>query len=355
MTALSLYPWQHQAWEQLQPFQGRWPHAILLHGPEGIGKKVFAEWLAQSLLCESPQADGQANWQACGGCISCGWFSQYNHPDYRRVRPEILEPDGAESESDEAVPKSAAKATKSTKETKAPSKEIVINQIRNLSDFMTLSTHRQGRRVIVIYPAEALNTAAANALLKSLEEPAPNTVFILVTSSMDSLLPTLVSRCHQFALTMPTREQALRWLLDQQLKEPEQFLDEEGGSPLAALAASQSETREQQQEFLCYLQRPDVAGALAMADKLQKFPLSLLLTWLQRWLYDVFSCKLSGKIRYYPCYHKEIESIVAVISVPSLLRLLDTNIQRRAVIEHPLSARLLIEEMLLEYVGLYKS
>lgn len=351
VTTSTLYPWQHQAWQQLQVLNGRWPHAILLHGPEGIGKKILAEWMAQSLLCESQETDGQA----CGRCASCGWFSEYNHPDYRRVCPEILEP--AAPDNDEVTAKSAAKtATKAaTTAAKTPSKEIVINQIRNLSDFMTVSTHRQGKRVIVIYPAESLNIAASNALLKSLEEPAPNTVFILVTCSTDSLLPTLVSRCHQFALTLPSREQALRWLADQGLKEPEPFLDEQGGSPLAALAASQSETQEQQREFLTYLQHPNIGGALVLADKLQKLPVSLLITWLQRWLYDVFSSKLSGKIRYYPTYQKEIKSVGALISVPALLMLLDENAQRRAVAEHPLSAKLLIEEMLLDYVGSCKS
>lgn len=339
-----LYPWQQQAWTQLQQLQGRWPHAILLHGPEGIGKKVFAEWLAQALLCEAPQTDSQP----CHTCASCTWFSQYSHPDYRRVRPENLEIDPTESEAEEESTQ-ASKTSKTSKASKTPSKEIVIDQIRRLSDFMTISTHRQGRRVIVIYPAETMNVAAANALLKSLEEPGPNTNFILVTNSIDALLPTLISRCHQFALTLPNKEQALRWLSEQEISAPEQFLAEQGGAPLAALTAFESDTQEQQQEFLRYLQRPDVAGALKVADKLQKFSIPLLLTWMQRWLYDVFSYKLAGKIRYYPRYQKEIATIAATTNMPALLALLDSNIERRAVAEHPLSAKLLIEEMLLSY------
>src|SRR5262245_4806638 len=95
--ALGLYPWQHQAWAQLQQLQSRWPHAILLHGPAGIGKQTFAEWLAQSLLCESVQAGGQPDGQPCCTCMSCGWFSQYSHPDYRRLRPENLETEDTET------------------------------------------------------------------------------------------------------------------------------------------------------------------------------------------------------------------------------------------------------------------
>lgn len=335
------YPWQQQAWVQLQQLQGRWPHAILLHGPEGIGKTRFAEGLAQSLLCESPQMDGQA----CQTCVSCGWFSQYSHPDYRRLRPAILETEDTQSDETE---------TKTT--TKVPSKEIVIDQVRNLSHFMTMSTHRQGRRVVVIYPADAMNSAAANALLKSLEEPGPNTVFILVACHVDSLLPTLISRCHQFALSLPDANQALGWLSQQiDVSEAEQLLAEYGGAPLAALAASHSDTKEQQQEFLRHLQRPDVDGALKMADKLHKLSIPLLLSWMQRWLYDIFSYKLSGKIRYYPRYQKEIATIAVQVDVPALLILLDANAQRRAVAEHPLSAKLVIEEMLLDYVGSFNS
>jgi DNA polymerase-3 subunit delta' len=338
----ALYPWQQTAWTQLQQLKGRWPHAILLHGPEGIGKTEFAEGLAKSLLCETPQVDGQA----CGTCVSCGWFSQYSHPDYRRLRPEILDAESSDADGEEA-----SKASKSeAKASKAPSKEIVINQVRGIAEFMTLTTHRQGARVILIYPAEAMNVAAANALLKSLEEPGPNTVFVLVSNSIEALLPTLISRCHKFALTMPSKEHALNWLAQHQISQPEQFLAEQGGAPLAALAASQSEFLEQQQDFLAYLQRPDLGGALKIADKLHKTAIPLIISWMQRWLYDIFSYKLAGEIRYYPRYHKEISLIAANLTLPSILALLDSNTQRRMVAEHPLAPKLVIEDMLLDYV-----
>jgi hypothetical protein len=106
---------------------------------------------------------------------------------------------------------------KKAKSTKAPSKEIKIEQIRALADFMNISTHRQGLRVVVLYPAEALNTPASNALLKTLEEPPPGTVFLLSSNSLDRLLPTILSRCRKFALPMPDEAQALAWLKEQGL------------------------------------------------------------------------------------------------------------------------------------------
>lgn len=344
----TLYPWQSHAWQQLQQLRERLPHAILFHGPQGIGKTEFAERFAQSLLCESPGADGHP----CGQCASCGWFVQYNHPDYRRVRPEALE-DGDVAEGDEAG--EPADGKKSAKTTKAPSKEIKIDQIRALADFMNVSTHRQGMRVIVMYPAEALNTAAANALLKTLEEPPPNTMFLLVSNSLERLLPTILSRCRKFALAMPLQEEALAWLQQQGVEDADVWLAEQGGAPLAAQAVAQSETRETMDEFLRSLAKPGVENALKTAEKLQKSPVVDLVAWLQRWLYDVFSLKLSGTIRYYPRYRKELAALAQQVQISDLLRALKAVKDRRAVAEHPLSARLFIEDMLLDYASLFSA
>ncbi|RJF95831.1 DNA polymerase III subunit delta' [Noviherbaspirillum saxi] len=341
-----LFPWQEAAWQQLQQLRERLPHAILFHGAQGIGKTVFAEHFAQSLLCQMPQAHGHP----CGQCDSCGWFSQYNHPDYRRVRPEVLEEDGT-AEGDE----SEASEGKKSKSTKAPSKEIKIDQIRALSDFMNVSTHRQGMRIVVLYPAEALNTAAANALLKTLEEPPPATMFLLVSNNIERLLPTILSRCRKFAMTMPNGDEALAWLQQQGVKDADAWLAEQGGAPLAAQALAQTDTRELMDEFLRALARPGSEAALKTAEKLQKTPVVDLVAWLQRWLYDVFSFKLSGRIRYYPRYRKELAALAQQADVSELLRGLKALKERRAVAEHPLSARLFIEDMLLDYASLFSS
>ena len=337
------FPWQDEAWAQLQQLRARLPHAILFHGPEGIGKTAFAERFAQSLLCQTPLADGDA----CGACDSCGWFSQYNHPDYRRVRPEILEEDSAEGDDVEGDGKKSAKAAKT------PSREIKIDQIRSLADFMNISTHRQGMRIVLLYPAEALNTMAANALLKTLEEPPPHTVFLLVCNGLDRLLPTILSRCRKFALPMPSRQQALAWLSAQGITQPDAWLAEQGGAPLAAFAMAQSGSREILDEFLASLAKPTIDGALKTAERLQKTPVGDLVAWLQRWLYDVFSMKLSGTIRYYPRYEKDLTVLAGRVELPNLLRALKSLNERRAIAEHPLSARLFIEEMLIDYVHLF--
>jgi DNA polymerase-3 subunit delta' len=336
----AIFPWQEAPWTQLQQLRARMPHAILFHGAAGIGKAGFIEHFAKSLLCENAAADGHA----CGACVSCGWFDQQNHPDYRRVRPEALEDDpvGEGEEGEEG--KKAAK-------TKAPSKEIKIEQIRSLADFMNISTHRQGLRVVVLYPAEALNMPASNALLKTLEEPPPGTVFLLSSNSLDRLLPTILSRCRKFALPMPSHDEALAWLKAQGVADADSWLREQGGAPLAAMAQAESGSREDMDTLLQVLAHPSVEAALRAADKMQKVPLAALVSWLQRWLYDMFSYKLSGNIRYYPRYRKELAGLADKVHVGKLMAAIKGANDRRAIADHPLSPKLFIEDMLLDYTA----
>ena len=327
----------------MQQARGRLPHAILLHGDAGSGKTDFANHFAQSLLCQRPLAGGQA----CDVCAACGWFSQYSHPDFRRVRPEILdEGEGADAEDGEAEPRKA-------KSTKAPSKDIRIEQVRALASFMNLSTHRNGMRVVLLYPAENLNNAAANALLKTLEEPPSQTVILLVCHRIDRLLPTILSRCRKVALPMPDRPQALAWLQAQGVQDADVWLAEQGGAPLAALEQAQAGGRELLDDFLQQLARPGRETALATAERLQKAPVPALVAWLQRWLFDVFSCKLSGTIRYYPRHRNQLTALAARADVNDLLQALQALTQRRAIAEHPLSAKLFIEDMLLDYAQIF--
>ena len=338
----SIYPWQGEAWAQLQLLRQRMPHAILFHGAAGTGKADFIEAFAQALLCENVKPEGHA----CGACASCGWFSQHNHPDYRRVRPEALEDEPPEGEEG-----TDADTGKKAKSAKAPSKEIKIEQIRALSDFMNISTHRQGLRVVVLYPAEALNTPASNALLKTLEEPPPGTVFLLSSNSLDRLLPIILSRCRKFALPMPDSAQALAWLKEQGLADAEGWLLEQGGAPLAALAQSETGNRDELETLLQFLAMPNVDGALKTADKLSKTALSSIVSWQQRWLYDLFSYKLSGSIRYYPRYTKQLAALAGKVHTAKLMRAIKSANERRATSDHPLSPKLFVEDMLLDYTA----
>src|SRR5467141_4837363 len=200
-----IFKWQEQAWKAWAQLRERLPHAILIQSGEGMGEFEFAQACAQSLLCEKPGPDRRA----CGSCRACNWFSQGNHPDFRLIVPESMAPESREEGAEPA---------------KKRSEQIRIEQVRELADFLAVGTHRGGVRVILVYPAEAMNANTQNALLKSLEEPPPETVFLLVSTQPDRLLPTVRSRCMKFTLPLPDPGQVARWLKEQGLRQPEATL-----------------------------------------------------------------------------------------------------------------------------------
>ena len=220
-----IYPWQNAPWERLRAQGDRLHHALLIHGPAGIGKLALAEEFAQLLLCESsPEIP-----KPCGACDGCRWFLAGSHPDLRRLEPESMARRvGADDDGETPAP-AASRTTK-------PSQEIKVDQVRGLDGFLSLRSHRGRRRIVLVHPAESMNANAANALLKALEEPQPGAHFILVSHRPARLLPTIRSRCAAVPVTLPEPGVARAWLKDQGVPEAEAWLAFTGGAPLQALA-----------------------------------------------------------------------------------------------------------------------
>ena len=338
----SLYPWHRKNWEYLVRLESKLPHALLFYGPAGTGVESFAESFAKARLCENRQPDGNA----CGGCQSCHWFDQNSHPDFRQILPETLEIAKGLDDPDKKTDDDSGASDKKTRE---PSKKIGIERIRSLADFINISTHRGGLRVVSVYPAEAMTTESSNSLLKMLEEPPANTLFILTTNHLDALLPTILSRCSKLAFPMPETSMAIGWLKEQGVDEAESWLAEQGGAPVTALEESRSGSREEMTLFLAELAAPDDSGLLRTAEKLPKVPLSDLITWHQRWLYDLLSIRLTGRERYYPRYRQELSGMADRVDMDRLLKVLKTVNDRKRVADHPLVPRLVLEDMLLDY------
>ena len=345
--------WHVPIWEQLVRMNERLPHAILLHGPSGAGKSHFAEYFARSLLCE----DRQPGLHACSACQACRWFDQYAHPDYRRILPAALEATKREHDEDSADPAEEEEEEKTASRSRGRlSQQIVIDQIRDLFQTINLSTHRGGMRVYCLWPAEALNPYASNALLKILEEPRPGTVFILTTSHIDALLPTVLSRCHKLAMPLPPFDMALDWLTGQGVADARTWLAEQGGSPLLALQAARSGSTKELDVFISAMILPDPATALGVAGQLQQIPLRTIVAWLHRWLYDLLSYRMSGQLRYFPRYSSQIGQTAARARLDELLRMIRKTAERSQVVEHPgmePTARLHIEDLLLDYSRLF--
>ncbi|WP_206998420.1 DNA polymerase III subunit delta' [Trinickia mobilis] len=340
-----IYPWQTDDWNRLQQLRAQWPHALLLYGQAGIGKLRFAQHLAQGLLCESPAANGEP----CGTCAACNWFVQGNHPDYRILLPEAL--------AAEAGPAAAADDDKADaddgKKTKTPSKEIKIEQVRALLDFVGVGSHRGGARVVVAYPAEALNVAASNALLKTLEEPPAGVVFLMVSARVDRLLPTIVSRCRQWPMSTPAPETAAQWLAAQGVEDAAALLAEAGGAPLAALALAVDENRVLRDWTLTQLAAGADCDAFACGETLQKLPVPVVLGWMQRWLYDLLAERTAGAPRYFPSASAALARCAAQVDANAFARFMRTVTRQRAVENHPLNARLVFEALFIGYRELF--
>ena len=202
MTTLSPYPWQQQQWQLFlqQTEADQLPHSLLLTGQKGIGKWHYGEVLAHYLLCDTPKSG-----LPCGGCKSCLLLQNGNHPDLMLVAPEEAH------------------------------KAIKIDQIRLLTDFIVKTAQQQGVKVALLGPVEQLNNNAGNALLKSLEEPAGNTLLILTSNVSSNVMATIRSRCQIVSMPKPSRAACIEWFgqLGQE-KDVSAILDIAASSPLMA-------------------------------------------------------------------------------------------------------------------------
>ena len=331
--SIDILPWHQAALTDLLSRRETLPHALLVYGKPGIGKVQFARDMAQSLLCESPE-----NTVACGKCPACGWFREGNHPDFRELLPESMNED--EVDADAPVDLDAKEKKKS--------KEIKIEQIREIASFMTLTTHRAGFRVLLVHPAEAMNPAAANALLKTLEEPPPHTVILLVCDRVGRLLATIKSRCQRLMVPSPDEATALHWLEAQGIAEAPTVLSQAGGAPLDAVAFADGDYQAARKAFVHVLSDRN-ADYLAAAQTFEKSDLVNVLTWLQTWVGDLVLSRFTGEVRHHRDQKAAISRIATRLNLPGLFRYESQLRQARRSIHHPLNARLLLEQLLISY------
>ena len=337
-----VFIWQQELWQKLTRNPQFLGHAVLLKGKKGIGKYHFARCLAKSLLCVASTTPERT---ACGQCHSCGWFEQNGHPNFYAILPEALMADAAErSEKEDQAEKSSGAASK-----KNPSQQIGIDQIRKLNDFVYMPGHQEGYKIVLIYPAEAMNPAAANALLKKLEEPPENVVFMLVTHQAQHLLPTIRSRCQQIVMPVPDVETSVAWLKQQSVNDPQTSLAAAGFSPLMALLLDKGEHAAQYEQFIQHIGNPNRLDPLSLAEALQQMDLSVIVNWLQKWCYDLISYRLAGTNRYYPKQLSTINSLSGKIDLLECLAFTRALNSKQQLSRHPLNPRLFLEEMFIDY------
>ncbi len=331
---MTVYPWHEAAWRSLLERKSRLPHALLIRGREGIGKREFARSVAQSLACLSPADDGAA----CGICQSCRWFQAGAHPDFREVIPEAMQ---------------VVEGTLTLPPEKKPSERILIDAVRGLEDFINLTSHQPHGKTIVFFPAESLQPNAANALLKTLEEPPASTRFILVCHRPRYLPATIISRCQLLTLPVPARDAAIGWLQENGVAQPELALAQSGGAPLVALRLAAEENWLSRKQVLATLVSSPFQP-LAVAEQMRDHAPAQLLGWLQRWSYDLLMAKLAGQVRYNPDFAAALARLATGLPARDILRFHRLVVTWQAIANHPLNARLFIEHMLLTYAALMR-
>lgn len=365
-------PWLEPIWDGMN--LAAFPNAVLIHGQSGIGKFEFSIELARALLCEN-----SAGTKPCKQCEACRWFDSGNHPDFIALVPEThrkLLPQG-DFDADSESPKKS-KAGQADGDGDAPEKKekksISIEDARSAIEGLSIGSHRGGNRVILVYPLEMLRSDSANTLLKSLEEPSKNTIFILLADRLDRVLPTIRSRCRLLSATRPDRLSGLNWLHTQLDMIPglkmsdadvESIYDEQGGAPYAVLDSLIARHNKDEKDELMiaiqasrYLLQAMSQGGrinwLDAADKTQKAQYSVLLATMQRWVSDVQSCAQMGSPRYYPKHEAAIKTLAQQARLPKLLRFWKSLIQARRHENHPLATRIQLEALLSQYQQVFE-
>ena len=244
--------------------QDRMPHALLLAGQPGVGKAALADYLVRQLLCADLSAEGAP----CGRCPGCTQYAAGTHPDFFRVEPA----------EDSSV--------------------IKVDQVRELAEKLSLSSHHGGFKVALLMPADAMNINAANSLLKTLEEPSDNTVLLLVSARPAQLPATIRSRCQLLRVEIPARDVALHWLTGQVPDEQkEMYLQLAHGAPLEALRQAQDDLISLRREhFDALLGILDgTRSALSIAQDWSKDEQLQGIRWLREWLMDLLRIRLTGQ------------------------------------------------------------
>lgn len=322
------YPWQSQIWGRLLEMRARIPHSILLAGPSGIGKLALANAWSKSLLCESTRSDGDA----CNACEACHWFDTGTHPDFMQLT--LLEKENKEGEVKQAT-------------------EISVEQARKAVDFVQLSTYRAGRRIVLIQPAEALNNASANALLKVLEEPPINTVFILLSHQSRQLLPTILSRCHKLEIGLPDKQDMQAWLAQNKLDE--QALAWTGGAPLAALGARESGDLDTRQALADTLASPQSMDSVVLAESWnKKIPAQVWHQVSYKWLLDLLACSLGASAKFNPDDAKPLQVLAKRVKLAALLDFIRQESLAGRWVDHPLNRQAQMEAWFVAYSGIFE-
>ncbi|MGH8549972.1 MAG: DNA polymerase III subunit delta' [Methylococcales bacterium] len=324
----ALYPWQKRSWQKLTRYieTDRVPHALVISGLDGIGKLNLALCFANHLLCTGPKTSAFR----CGHCDACRLIDAGTHPDLIRIEPP-----------------EAGKA-------------ITIDRIRDLADTLSLSAQYNRYRIVLLRDADRLNAAAANALLKTLEEPGKGTVLILHTARSWHLPATIRSRCQRLDIPVPEHRLAVGWLEQKGLSgDCEVLLAMASCAPLKALAMGITGSLERRNAVFSEWREiaANHSDPVRIAENLSSLPMRDVLDWITGWTIDMIRLAMvpsAGSLGN-PDLRPALQAEGQKLDLKELFRFYEQLIQSASRIDSPVNAQMLLESILIDWYSMQRN
>lgn len=316
-----MYSWHAQDYQNLATnIKKHSFNALLVHGAANSGRAELIDELIKFALCQSPQ-----DLNACGKCSSCILWNEGNHPDITSLVADSSE--------------------------ERKSLQIKVEQVREIIDFASKSRHLSPRKIIHLPDAMQLNLNSANALLKILEEPAPECIFILQTNNINKLLPTIKSRCFKYQLAHPRWSEALAVVQENNLDNAEFWLRYFHGEPLFIPPFENHELVQLRTTLL----KPSIDAIFALVKELdpKRVGMTQLLDFMLKWLSDLLLVKQDGAANYFAEDTEDMHKLVVKINYDKLFNLQENLVFLTLWSEHPLNHKLQFENLLFKYQQIY--
>lgn len=313
-----IYPWQEDDYKYLVSLESNMPHAVILHGSANLGIGELASNWSKYILCSN-----KTNNLACGKCNSCILLGDGNHPDFYSVYSED------ETEKN----------------------QITVDDIRKAVNFLTVGSHLGQKKVVFIEDSSKLNLSSANALLKILEEPPSFALFIILSNNLGNVLPTIKSRAMKYHVTKPDITVATKYLANSKIENIEFWLKFYDSCPLFTTPINESEL----QQIITTLSIPsidNIYNATTTFDG-KKVPFGFILNFLNKWISDLISHKLGGKLEHFDAYASEIGRILDKLVIEKSFYLLDQINFFLRWEKHPLNYKLQIENLFFKYQKIF--